>query len=408
MSTSPAAPSMHGEVAQVGDLRIESSSSADHATGHSLEDTAKHVIDGHAARAKGEEPPPAAEPAAEPVTAEALGDDDALPADDGKAPGATPPKKGSMRWRHDELRARVHAATREFHEASGKLGATQAEIAAAETRLAALKAETEALAKGKTPAAATADNDPQPEWDGDTGYDAQKKTFGEWQKDHAAWLKRQIASEIRTELTAEQLKVAAEAKLAREEAEAEERAKSHDVAATERVRTIVADLNKDPDVSKALQSDEFLDMPRPPFMSALIRVHPAGADVMRHLATNPADGYAFASLEMTPPIMEAFKGTDDPVRLLQALANNIPEAQRIARLSDYQAMKALAALELSTAGEKSGAPPATPRSPAASPLPARLGGRSAAHVASLADLASSTDNFDEYARRRLAGEDLSA
>lgn len=403
MST-PAAPSMHGEVAQVGDFRIESSSSSDHHTGHSLEDTAKAVLSGYEARAKGEEPPPIPAPVEAKVVETTVTDDDALPAD-GKAPGETPPKKGSLRWRHDELRSRVHAATREFHEVSGRLSATQAEIAAAEKRLADLKAEQGKLA---TPAAATpapaptADTDPQPEWDGENGYEAQGKGFTQFQKDHAAWLKRQITSEIKGELTAAQQKAADEAKAAADAAAAT----NHEVAATERVRTIVADLNKDPEVAQALQSDEFLDMPRPPFMSALIRVHPDGANVLRHLATNPADGYAFASLEMTQPMMEAFKATDDPVRLLHALANNIPEAQRIARLSDYQALKALAALETSSPGAKPGTPAETPRQPAATPLPAKLGGRSAAHVSSLVDLAQSTDNFEEYARRRLAGEDL--
>jgi hypothetical protein len=71
-------------------------------------------------------------------------------------------------------------------------------------------------------------------------------------------------------------------------------------------------------------------------------------------------------------------------------------------------MKALAALETSSPGAKSGTPAETPRQPAASPLPAKLGGRSAAHVSSLVDLAQSTDNFEEYARRRLAGEDVTA
>lgn len=400
MST-PSAPSMHGEVAQVGDFRIESSSSPDHATGHSLEETAKAVITGYEARAKGEEPPPAPAPVetkAEPV----VGDDDALP-DDDKAPGATPAKKGSLRWRHDELRSRVHAATREFHEVSGRLSATHAEIAAAEKRLADLKAEQAKLAApAPTPAAPAADADPQPEWDGDNGYETQGKSFTQFQKDHAAWLKRQITTEIKGELTAAQQKAADEAKAAADAAAAN----NHEAAATERVRTIVADLNKDPEVATALQSEEFLEMPRTPFMSALIRVHPDGAQVLRHLATNPADGYAFASLTMTTPIMEAFKATDDPVRLLHALANNLPEAQRIAQLSDYQAMKALVALETSSPGAKSGTPAEIPRQPVATPLPAKLGGRSAAHVSSLVDLAQSTDNFEEYARRRLAGEEL--
>lgn len=419
MSTPAADQSMHGSVAQVGDFRIESSSSADHATGHSLEDTAKNVIDSYAARAKGEETP-VAESDPTPVAAvQAVPDNEPGGDEDGedKAPGATPPKKGSLRWRHDELRSRVHAATREFHEVNGQLGATRGEIAAAETRLAELKTEAETLAKGKTLApavtAAPATDDPMPEWEGENGYDKAGKSFTEYERDREKWMTRNISAkikdEIRSELTAEQQQRAEAEKATRASADREAETRRFDAMSAERVKAMVDELNNDPEVATALQNDEFLDMPRPPFMSALLTAHAQRADVLRHLAMNPADGYAFASLEMTQPIMEAFKSTDDPVRLLSALANNIPEAQRIARYeSPYYAMKALAALELSSEGAKSGTPSETPRQPVATPLPAKLGGRSAAHVSSLADIASSTDHFDEYARRRLAGEDVSA
>lgn len=412
MSTPAADTSMHGSVAQVGDFRIESSSSADHATGHSLEDTAKNVIDSYAARAKGEEPP-VAESDSTPVAAvQAVPDNEPGGDEDGddKAPGATAPKKGSLRWRHDELRSRVHAATREFHEVTGQLGATRGEIAAAEKRLAALRAEQETVLKGTpaAPIAAPAEADVQPEWDGDAGYDKQGKSFTEFSKDNTAWIKRQIAAELRTEMTAEQQQRDTAATAAREIADREAEAQRFDAMGQERVRAIIADLHKDPEVAAALKSDYFLDIPTPPFLEGMMKLHDKGSDIIRHIALNPDEGVAFVGLKLTVPIMDALKENDDPVRLLSALANNVPEAQRIARLSPYNAMKALAALELSSEGAKSGTPSGTPRQPVATPLPAKLGGRSAAHVSSLADIASNTDHFDEYARRRLAGEDVSA
>lgn len=393
-----AADNFHGRFADDGDIRIESSSLMD--GGESPQETLQRVRAEHSAPSS-PDTPTAFDTGSDP------GDEQDPPKPAEPESADEKPKKGTARWRHDELQARIHASTRELHEVRGQL---QAE----ERRLAELRAQAESLSRGvpakpsdgaAPPAIPAPADDQAPQWDGKDGYEEQGKSFSQFMADHAEWTKRQAIREVK----AEQERIAAEQSERESKTRTEEQDRQAEEVARARVRDIIQTLNQEPEVAAALQDPEFLDMPQTPFMGALVKLHAKGPDVLRHLAMNPADGYAFANLEMTPPIMEAFRGTDDPVRLLSALANNIPEAQRIARLSPYQAIKALAALEGSPSpGAKSGTPAPTTRQPLPSPLPAKVGARSAATVSPLSDLASNTDHADEYFRRRMAGEDVTA
>lgn len=402
--THDASIALHGQFADDGDIRIESSSM------EGSGETPQQILDRFKASKFGTDPAAAPEPSAfdpattddvppaEPTTAEPPAD----PAADDQ-PDTKPPKKGSARYRFEELQGRIKQSTREIH-------GLRAEREREEARLAELRKEREAL-EARPPAATTpraeaapppaATDDPKPTW---KQFEDEGKSFDDFIEADRAWVKREAKREILAELDAREAK----AREARQADEAKTQEARADEAARARVRNIVQELNTDPAVADALRSDDFLEMPQTPFMGALVKLHAKGPDVLRHLALNPADGYAFARLEMTPQIMQAFRETDDPVRLLSVLANHEDEAQRIARLSPYQAMKALAALEDSSTDAKSGTSAATPRQPQPRPLPAKVGSRPAATVPSLADLAGSTDHADEYFRRRMAGEDVTA
>lgn len=380
-------------IVEMGGLRLESSSLApsSETPKETLERFVATQATTPASDVPGDSAPPAASDAAAP-------DADAAPpaSDDPK-----PKKPSGMRIRHDELQARVHAATREVNQ-------LREETAAEQRRLDALRTERQRLERGEqpppadpkaattTPPASTVpDDDPEPDWD---TYQDQGKSFKEFNRDNAAWIKRQTLRDVEAAQAQR-----AEQDKARTQDEQDQR---HQAMATQRVREMFQALSEDPAVAEALQSETFLEMPRTPFMSALIKLHEKGAEVLKHLALNPDDGYAFAALPpLTEPVMQAFRETADPVRLLAALANNEPEARRIATLSPYQAMKALAALESSAPDAKSGTSAAAPRQPKASPLPATLGStHSVATRRPLHELG--TDDIDEYYARTQAGESV--
>lgn len=393
-------PSMHGTVAEAGDFRIESSSAPETMGGEAPLATLERVLLEERARAgepviaapestdDGETPAPKAETKTAPLET---------------TPDETAPKKpGKMQVRHDELQARVHALTRDRLALSGQIEAEQ-------RRLDELKAQADALAAGKAPApadgvkapaSAVPADDQKPTW---RAFEDAGKTFDEYEEARDAWQQRQHQRDIEAAIAKTQAKLDADRK-AQADAAAQTDAHARSVATVQsHVQALSAE---DPDIAAALQTDDFLDMPRTPFLSALLTLHPAGKDVMRHLALNPADGYAFADLgPLSAPMMEAFKATQDPVKLLAALANNPSKAQQIRQMGDYAAMRALIALETSAPDAKTGSSGAAPRQPSATPLPAKVGGsRTVATQRPLHEL--TTDDIDEFARRVNAGEDV--
>lgn len=337
------------------------------------------------------EPEPASEPEPAPA-ARAPKAEAAKPATDAPAPNK----------RLDAIQARIAAATRERHQVLGELEARRAELEELDRQIAARKAPQDApaatAAKTEAPAAkadAPAD-DPRPRWSGANGYEAQDKTYEQYESDLEAWEGRALERRI----------AAVQADIDKRTADAQAQASEsqRDRELDQRHRSRVEALRADPEVAAAMADPEFTSMPLTPFMSTAIRLHDKGDTIMRHLALHPADGYALANLTVTDAIRQAVRDSEEPVALLSALANNPEEAERISHLSGTRALRALFALETSQSGAKSGTPAAVPRQPVATPLPARVqASRSVATPRPKSEL--STDDFDEFAARDLAGED---
>lgn len=345
----------------------------------------------------------------------------APPADEGTPPPAKADAKADapkerahpLKERHDELRAQIHSATRDKHRVLGDVQAAQerlnqlrAESAVEERRLADLRAGKPAAA---TPAAAsTAEpapaDDPMPVWDGDGGYDDQGKTWGEFQKDHAAWIQRDVERRAKAIVEA--------ALKTRDQATTEDRARSEEEAAflatDERHKRNVEQLIKDkPDFLELAKSDDFTQMPRTPMMTALIKLHDQGPDLLYHLAANPHVGYAFADLQLSRPMLDVLKESDALVDLVGWMADNRQEVERIASLSPSAQQKALFKVEfdLQQSGANKGSPGAAPRSTPKPPLPAKVGGsRTVAASRPIEEL--TTDDVEDYVRRMNAEHGL--
>lgn len=351
---------------------------------------AKSALDGIPAE---ELEPPDPDPGDVTPPAKADVQSDATPAD-AKAGDDKPEDKDRGQKRLDSIQARIHAATRERHqaeqaarEAKAELERVRAEAAAAATPKKA--ADAAALVVADIPA-----DDLEPQWEGADGYDHQNKSYAEFQKDHTAWVRRQTARDIAATLAARDAQTADQRTAAQREAEDARFFEAMDRRHQDRVQ---ARLASDAAFAEAIKSDEFTQMPTTPFIKSLVKLHDKGLDVLAHIAQHPAEGYAFVDLDLTTPMMDAFKASDDPVRLLRALANNPQEAQRIARLSSAAQMRALVLLEIQADGAKPGSPSPVASTPASPPLPARVGGTRS--VAARKDpMEMTTDDAAAYVR----------
>jgi hypothetical protein len=237
--------------------------------------------------------------------------------------------------------------------------------------------------------------DPRPRWSGEKGYEAQGKTFEEFEDDTEQWEARAESRRLAAlSQTTERLTEAQKAE--REAAEQADRERYFEQRHRERHQKLITD----PEVAAAFESPEFKEMPATPFMTTLIKLHDQGAEVMKHFALNPAEGYAFSNLALSREIKEAFRESSNPVGLISALVNDPEEAGRIAQLSGTRAHRALWALEHEQRDAKVGPSAAVPRKQA-TPLPAKVqASRSVAVQRPITEL--TTDDMDEFLRREEA------
>ncbi|MCX6550052.1 MAG: hypothetical protein NTY02_03410, partial [Acidobacteria bacterium] len=188
----------------------------------------------------------------------------------------------------------------------------------------------------------------EPDWD---AYEEAGKTFSQFQKDHAAWLRKVITAEADARAT----------RTADERISAErERAFAIAEVARQEGRLDAVKV-KYPDFDEVV-STNLSDVPQTPFMAAVVRNHPAGFDLLYHLGQHPAEAKILATLPMTRPIMDAVKESADPVGLLSYFANHPEDHDRIAHLDPPRQLLALGRLsaELSGSGAKNGSPGPTP------------------------------------------------
>lgn len=250
------------------------------------------------------------------------------------------------------LQAEFNALTKQREDARRAFDAEEAERAA-KRRQAPAASETPA-----TPAAASkaTPEDGEPDWD---QYEEAGKPFSQYQKDHSAWLRKVLTAEadVRAErkageiVSAERERAMAVADVARQEA---------------RLDAIKA---KKPDFEERVAAN-LADVPQTPVMAAVVRNHPAGYELLDHLADHPAEAQILATFQWTRPMMDALKASPDPTPLLSYWANHPEDQARVAHLDPVSALMALGRLaaELSGPGANNGSPRQTSLTTAKPPI----------------------------------------
>lgn len=300
-----------------------------------------------------DEPEPATTTAATPESDGLDDDGDDAPDRETPANGTEQPKKKKLTAaeRKAVLQAEFNALTRQREDARRAFEAEEAERQRARAaRLEPSKAEPVADKVPDTPAEAAKLEvaDGQPDWD---DYEARGETFSKYQKDLRAFFKTEAVKEARLAATSVVTSMLASSK-------------EQELAAAEEAREDArreAAAKKYPDWAEKVAAN-LADVPQTAFMATVVRRHPAGMDLLYQLAEHPAEAKILATLEMTRPIMDVIKESDDPAPLLLYFARHPEEHARIAHLEPPRQLLALGRLSahLSDEGANTGSPTPTP------------------------------------------------
>lgn len=266
-----------------------------------------------------------------------------------------PPKKKSAEERHEEIQARINAATRELRET--------------ERRTAQLRDEQQRAA---APPPAPPEELKRPRW---KDYEDAGKSYNDYEEDVVKWdeTRDQRAQAVVEQRFAEQ-----------QAADAARRAAAAYEARVDDAR------QKHPDWDDTIRTS-MTDVPQTPFLVTMVKAHPQGAEIFYDWGKNPEIAKTWAAFDSDPasrptqPILSALYESAHPTAMLEHLATHPDEYLRITRLPPVSALLALGKLETALAGAKNGSS-ARPISHAAAPLSHRAGSHSSGSSPALDDM----------------------
>lgn len=266
------------------------------------------------------EEPPTEEPAVPAVAA--------TPAETPATP-ATPKRRRTPQARIDEVTAKQR-------QAEDALAAERLET----TRLRALvegRPAPAAEAKPATPAVAT--TKPKPVWDGENGYEAQGKSWEQYQADRDEW---------RDEVAMAQAAKVVEDRIAADRKQHEDQSKT---VAEEASKRAVYDAHQGRLATARAKYRDFDDKVEEnlsdiesPVINTLILHSDQGAEVMYHLATHREVAEFVADADWTRPMVDGIRKSPNAVKVIGHLHANPAEFLEITKLHPVDALLRLGRL----------------------------------------------------------------
>lgn len=261
-------------------------------------------------------------------------------------------KSKSASLRQGELRARIAAETKAYHDARRAREFEQSEIVR-------LRKEREDLQKPIEKPAAE-----KPLW---AKYEADGKSYEDFLDDRAEFDRGQTLALTREE---QRRQVAH----AQQEAQAQARSRSEREAAAAYDKRVADAVQKYPDFMQVVNKN-LQDVPDTPFLVDVIQSHAAGAELLYHLAQNPDEARVLSTLEVSRPVQDAIRLSNEPIEMLQFLSQNPQEVDRLNRLHPALALVALGEIKAQFKGAKDGSPATETVSNAKTPIRPVGGGR---------------------------------
>ena len=289
-------------------------------------------------KAKGEKKPAVVEAAAEPVVeAEVVAEAKPVVEDD------EPPVRESARARKPQAQIdkwRRNAGERERERDAAKAEADR------------LRAENEALRRAPVAAApvvvapTVADQPVRPKWSGEGGYEAQGKTYEDFEVDRDNWLIDQGRREAvkAAQATAEQTWTERQKRDA-DTTRTQQRTDALQAAKDAHVKRMTAARAKYDDFDDAVDAIAEMHVPAVEYIAFN---HDAGGDILYYFGQHPEQletlGTLFTNPKEDAPIAEAIRDSAVPLKLLAHYASKPAEFSRLLTLRTTQAVMEIGAL----------------------------------------------------------------
>lgn len=284
------------------------------------------------------EPPPS-EPAAPEPAAETKPDDE--------KPADKPKKHTPATQRVAEIQAQIRALTAQRYQ----------EQAALER----LRAEREALTP-KAPERESEKTEPPPDKPTWAKYEEAGKSWDEYAEARDAWHEARNREWL-AKITEEQRETA------RKEFEAIRAQEAQQAAERAHQQRLDAIKTKRPDFLERVTAN-LSEIPQTDFMADVVKLHPAGLEVLDYLADHPDEAQVLAELTLnaTHSMMDAVQSLPDPTPLLSHFARNPDEFSRLAAMPPRLALVALGSVIARLDSAKSGSLSPAPVSAATPPI----------------------------------------
>jgi hypothetical protein len=266
-------------------------------------------------------------------------------------------KTKSASDRNAEIRARIAAETRAYHDARRAREFEQQEIA----RLRYEREQLQQQQQAKPEPAAD-----KPVW---AKYEEDGKSYEDFLDDRAEYDRKQTIQLTRQEIQQRERQAYDRAQQYHQQQQVEQHAEAHD-------RRISEAAKKHEDFHEIVQKN-LSDIPDNPFLVDVIQHHDQGAEVLYHLAQNPDEARVLSTLGVSQPVGDAIRMSDTPVELLSHFAQYPQELDRLNRMHPATALVALGELKAQLGAAKHGSA-RTEISNAKPPIRPVGGGRSAA------------------------------
>ena len=286
-------------------------------------------------------------PASDPWAASADATTAATPDAEDRDTPAKPKKSASERTA--ELRARINAETRAYHDARRAREAETAELMR-------VRQEREQLTSAPTPKAG------KPVW---SKMEEEGTSYDEFVDARDEWVRQQVRDEF--EQSREQQRQYAQTE--RRQQDIARASDAHD----QRINDAVL---RHPDFLETVEKN-LSEIPDSPFLIEVVQGHAQGAELLYHLAQNPDEARVLTTLEPSAPMRDALKYSEIPVEVLSYFAQHPQEFDRLNHLHPASALVALGEIHAQLKGAKNGSPAAAV-SNAKPPTRPVVGGRTSA------------------------------
>jgi len=328
---------------------------------------------------------------AEPEPSPTIPEGDPSPADTAAPEGEEPPvletedgapAKPDARPKLDRGTRRVNKIQAEI-SALTKLREDTRRAFEAEERERAARRLAPAEPAPKTPVATAEPDGDAPTWE---QYDADGKTFNEFQRDLTAHI---TARAVRDATAAVQKDIH----------EGREAAQTY-VRQEKWQQSVAATRAAHADFDTVIAEVADLEIP---FVNLLAQFHPDGPEIFYELGQAPELAEKLTDLQPTRPVMDALRFSEKPAALLLHLASlGAPEMERLARLHPAAQIRALSVMEAAVTGAKHGSPGPARTTHANPPIqPVARGARTAGEAEPLTQVR----DFNTFFKRANAEDD---